>query len=106
MVTTEEKKKIGKASRKSGRRFEIEVRKDLEEQGFVVCKWTNTVDFENDKLVAAKSKYNPFLKRVISEGGGYPDYICMKRLTNEEIFDMLKEGKGEIKYPLKKRGDL
>ncbi|MCK9369977.1 hypothetical protein M0R04_08745 [Candidatus Dojkabacteria bacterium] len=70
-----DKKTMGKKSRQSGKRFELEVRKDLEAKGFIVCKWTNTVDLENNKLVQAKSKYNPFLKRVMSEGSGWPDFL-------------------------------
>lgn len=70
------KSALGKKGRASGKRFEIRVRKDLEDKGFIICKWTNTVDFEKNKLVSAKSKYNPFLKRVMSEGSGWPDFLA------------------------------
>lgn len=65
----------GQASRKSGKRFESRVRQDLENRGLIVSKWGNQVDFKNDTLVPARSKYNPFLKRIISEGSGFPDFI-------------------------------
>ena len=74
----EKRSKRGKSSRAAGKRFELEVRKNCESRGFIVCKWTNTVDLDNNKLIQAKSKYNPFLKRTISEGSGFPDYIVYK----------------------------
>lgn len=74
------KKKMGRISRAAGKRFENDVRKDLEAKGWTVCKWTNTVEFEEGegKLIQAKSKYNPFLGRVISEGAGMPDFIAFR----------------------------
>lgn len=76
----EENKKIsmGKKGRAAGKRFELSVRKDLEKAGWFVVKWANQVDLENKKLVPAKSKWNPFLKRAISEGSGFPDFMAYK----------------------------
>lgn len=88
MITKEKKSKIGKKSRAAGKRFELSVRKELESRGWIVCKWTNTVIFDNNgngKLEPAKSKYNPFLKRIISEGAGWPDYIGIRR--NKKFFN-------------------
>lgn len=79
---------MGKRGRAAGKRFELLVRQDLEKQGWVVCKWTNQVDILNNKLIPAKSKYNPFTKRVMSEGSGLPDYIAFKRLTTNS-FDIM-----------------
>jgi len=81
-----EKKKIdyskqGKKNRQSGQRFEAKVRAQLEEMGWVVDKWTNTVDYNRDegtgRVVPAKRKYNPF-KKVMVIGTGFPDFICLK----------------------------
>jgi len=44
-----DKKKQGKRNRESGRRFELKVRKDLEEKGWVCSKWMNQVIFEEDE---------------------------------------------------------
>ncbi len=74
--------KRGKSNRAKGQRFEAKVRQNLEELGWIVDKWTNTVDYEKGKLVAAKRKYNPFSK-VLSIGTGFPDFICFKR--NSEL---------------------
>ena len=81
--TKEERQKRGKKSRASGKKFENKVRTDLESRGFVVCKWTNTVDLVNGKLIAAKSQYNPFFKRIVGEGSGFPDYIAFKKKDKE-----------------------
>lgn len=77
-----EKKKInyssqGKKNRATGSRFELRVRKDLEEQGYIVSKWMNNVDLQDKKIIPAKRKYNPFL-RALSVGTGFPDFICFK----------------------------
>jgi len=76
----EEKIKLGKSSRKSGKKFEIDTRHDLEKRGYIVCKWTNTVDITEDKIIPAKSKFNPFTRRVMSEGSGLPDFVAFRRI--------------------------
>lgn len=73
---------IGKRNRAAGRRFEAKVRQNLEEMGWIVDKWTNTVDYNREgkigKVVPAKRKYNPF-KKVMVIGTGFPDFICFKK---------------------------
>lgn len=69
--------KRGAHSRAAGARFELQVRKDLESKGRIVDKWTNNVDLENNKVVQAKRKYNPFSK-VMTIGTGFPDFITIK----------------------------
>ncbi len=76
------KSQIGKASRQAGLRFEVKVRKDLESNGWIVDRWSNNVDLENNKLIPAKPKfvYNPKLKMRVPMGmnSGFPDFICFK----------------------------
>lgn len=97
------KSKIGKLSRAAGKRFEIAIRKDLESKNWVVCKWTNTVEFKVDghpdlgRLVQAKSKYNPFLKRVISEGSGLPDFVAFK-LMGANFYEVIGVESKKAKY--------
>ena len=87
---SKEKSERGKKSRISGQKFEAKVRQDLENLGWTVAKWTNTVDYDKEekkgKVVAAKRKYNPFLK-VLSVGTGFPDFICFRR--QEQGFDVI-----------------
>ena len=71
-------KKQGKKNRASGLRFEAKVRSDLEKMGWIVDKWTNTVDYEKWKLVPAKRKYNPF-RKVMVIGTGFPDFISIRK---------------------------
>ena len=78
MPTKKELSKRGKSSRAKGQRFEAKVRQNLEELGWTVAKWVNTIDYEKDKIVPAKRKYNPFLK-ALSIGTGFPDFICFKK---------------------------
>lgn len=75
--------KQGKLNRAAGRRFEAKVRQHLEDMGWIVAKWMNTIDYSKNKIVPAKRKYNPFLK-VLSIGNGFPDFICFKRIEGCE----------------------
>ncbi len=119
MVSTEEKRKMGKKARVSGAAFEAIVRKDLEAKGWICAKWTNNVEFPEKmaaedipgmnmkrgdkvvfyqfgKLVSAKPHmvFNPVIKRMIplQSSSGFPDYLCFRRLTGEEILEMMKNG--------------
>jgi hypothetical protein len=69
-----DKPKQGKRNRASGARFELKVRNYLEKDGWIIDKWTNNVDIEEQKLVKAKRKFNPFKKMLII-GTGFPDFI-------------------------------
>lgn len=69
-----DKSKQGKRNRAAGARFELKARKELEDKGWIIDKWTNNVDLEQQKLVKAKRKYNPFMKVMII-GTGFPDFI-------------------------------
>jgi hypothetical protein len=73
--------KQGKKSRAQGANFELRVRKDLEEKGRIVDKWTNNFDLEEGKVVAAKRKFNPFSK-VMTIGTGFPDFISIQKIHN------------------------
>lgn len=81
------KSKQGKLNRAAGRRFEAKVRSGLEELGWIVDKWTNTVDYNRDgkigKVVPAKRKYNPYMK-VMVIGTGFPDFICFKNKREKD----------------------
>ena len=85
--TTEEYSKQGKKNRAAGVRFEANVREDLNSQGWILDKWTNNVDFEKNKVVPAKRKYNPFMK-ALSIGNGFPDFIGFK-LTAKRRYDII-----------------
>jgi len=85
---TEEKRKQGKKNRAKGGAFERLVREKLESEGWIVAKWKNQVDLEQNKLIAAKGKFNPFIGRMLLEGSGFPDFIAM-RLAGENY---IKQG--------------
>jgi hypothetical protein len=78
--------KQGKKNRAAGQRFEAKVRAGLEEMGWVVDKWTNTVDYEKWKIVPSRRKYNPF-KKVMVVGTGFPDFICIK--NTKGVFEVV-----------------
>lgn len=72
--------KKGKSSKARGARFELKVRRDLENQGRFVDKWNNNVDLDKGEVVIAKRKYNPFSK-VMTIGTGFPDFISIKKIN-------------------------
>ena len=75
-------KKQGKKNRAAGKKFEFEVKEDLESKGWILCKWANQIEFDsegNGKIVGAKPKWNPFKKSIMYSGVGFPDYLAFKR---------------------------
>jgi len=68
------------------------VRKNLEELGWIVAKWTNNIDLELNKLVSAKKGmvFNPFFKRMVPtlSSTGFPDFIAFQ-LVGEKIYNVL-----------------
>ncbi len=85
-------KKTGKKNRAAGARFELKVRKDLEDKGWVVSKWMNNLKYipqkvvqdiphvvtvEDFELIPAKHKFRgPGIPMAI--GTGFPDFIAFK----------------------------
>ena len=92
ILKTIDKKKQGKTSRAHGMEFENRVRKNLEEQGWIVDKWSNNV--EDGKLIPAKTAYafNPRLKmRVpLTRSTGFPDFIAFRPYKDFQINEEYK----------------
>jgi len=42
--------KSGRLAKASGARFELKVREDLESKGWIVSKWQNQVEFEEEEI--------------------------------------------------------
>ena len=72
--------KRGSKSRAKGGQFELRVRKDLEEKGWIVDKWSNNIDLDEGKVIPAKRKFNPFSK-VMTIGTGFPDFLSFQHLS-------------------------
>jgi len=82
----------GKKSRAAGARFELKVRKDLEEKGWIVDKWTNNV--EEGKLVKVKNKFRG-INIPMMLGAGFPDFIGIKRKkTGYDVIGIEVKGNG------------
>ena len=86
-MTPQENSKRGKQNRAAGARFELKVRGHLENQGWIIDKWTNNVDLDEKKLIKAKRKYNPFKKMLII-GTGFPDFIGFK-LSGKKSYEII-----------------
>jgi len=74
--------KKGKKTKAQATRFELKVRRDLEDKGRIVDKWNNNVDLDEGKLIIAKRKFNPFSK-VMTIGVGFPDFVSIKHVHRE-----------------------
>jgi len=72
----------GHKNRVSGAEFERRVRKDLEEKGWIVDKWSNQVI--DNKLVAARHKWNG-PNRPMVFGTGFPDFVCFKKIEKDKV---------------------
>lgn len=101
----------GKKSRAAGARFELKVRGDLESDGWVIDKWGNNVDLEEDKLVKVKNRFLGTGKPIML-GAGFPDFIAFKRKgKNYEIIGvevrsdgwLNKDEKEKCKFLLNKK---
>jgi hypothetical protein len=105
-----DKVKQGKRNRAQGGAFELRVRKDLEEKGWIVDKWTNNVGIDDNydcsknlalyeqykdagKLIPAKRKYAG-LGRPMAIGTGFPDFIALGQfgfIVDEKEWKVLEE---------------
>jgi len=70
-------KRQGRLNKSNGADFEKRVRRNLEEDNWIVSKWMNQIDLENNKLIAAKHKFSG-IGRPMSIGTGFPDFVCFK----------------------------
>jgi hypothetical protein len=74
---------MGKKSRAAGARFELKVRKDLEEKGWITDKWTKNVDLDKMELVPTRRKFIPG-KGFLGIGTGFPDFIAFRPIVGEK----------------------
>jgi len=87
------KKKVnivrGGKSRAAGGAFELKVRKDLEEKGWTVDKWSNNIDMESNKIVPCRRVFKRFGvgKGVMTIGTGFPDFVAFDRRDN--LFEVI-----------------
>ena len=95
---------IGKRNRAAGKRFEAKVRAHLEspEMNWTISRWMNTIDYDREgkigKIVPCKPKFNPFTKSLMMNTGGFPDFVCFKRNSDEnyEVIGLEVKGNGYL----------
>ena len=78
----------GRSSKRSGGAFELKARKDLEERGWIVDKWSNNVDLINKKLIPVRRVFKKFkaqgeLRTVGTIGTGFPDFVCFQKMKKD-----------------------
>ena len=86
-VTLKKKSQItrGSKSRAGGGAFEARTRKDLEEKGWIVDKWSNNLDLESESIHPAKRIFRKFNASmgVMTIGTGFPDFVCFQKMEND-----------------------
>jgi len=105
---------MGKKSRAAGKAFELKVAADLENDGWIVMKWSKNVELpkleeadvinighnswikrlepSKGRLVNTRPKFNPFTKSMMMNSGGVPDFIAFrKRLRMDYMRDIGQE---------------
>ena len=77
--------KRGKKAKASGSQFELRVRKDLEEKGWIVDKWSNNLDLDENKIIPCKRVFKRFAKDkgVMTIGTGFPDFIAFQKVSDK-----------------------
>ncbi len=84
----------------------MRVRKDLEEKGWVVDKWSNNVDLESGRIVGAKRMFRRFNAQmgVMTIGTGFPDFIAFERRGNlHKIIGVEAKANGVLSREEKKK---
>lgn len=85
-IIYKDKKKIeiGGKSKLKGSQFELRVRNDLENKGWIVDKWTNNIDLDEKKIISAKRRMGFAKKnlRIMTIGTGFPDFIAFQPIEN------------------------
>jgi len=84
---------MAKISRTIGRNFEQKVRRDLEENKWIVCRWLNNVEFEeitdDDGIPSITISLIPAKYSPKNRWTGFPDFIAFRRKEiNSEIRDI------------------
>jgi len=101
METHEQAVKRGKKSRAGGADFERRVRKDLEDKGWIVDKWSNNVELPYHhsgdegtqcilpgKLSPAKHKFRG--KGIpMAMGTGFPDFMAFKNQVALDLYEVI-----------------
>jgi len=89
MKSIKDPKKIlqGKRNKASGRRLEDEARTALVGEGYIICRWQNTV--VDNKLQGAKPKWNFFTKSITFSGVGFPDFVVMKPINKLGAYQVI-----------------
>jgi len=91
-VVLKKKSKVlsGRKSKAQGTQFEARVRKDLEEKGWIVDKWSNNIELCSEvggrgsgvgKLVPCRRVFRPIGggRSVMTIGTGFPDFVAFER---------------------------
>lgn len=84
------KKLMGKKSRAAGSRFELKVRKNLEDKGWIVSKWMNNVEFEEktEQKLLEMNKINKGICPECESRCGAPDRAgqCCEEKRDSYLF--------------------
>ena len=81
MIQVVDKKAQGKRNRALGSDTERRVRKDLEDKNWIVDKWSNNVNLEENRLFKVKNKFRG-IGIPMMLGAGFPDFVAFRLSGN------------------------
>ena len=80
--------KKGRSSKARGAQFELKVRKDLEDKGLIVDKWSNNVDLDKGKLTKVKNLFRgPGIPMML--GAGFPDFLVFTKTNQDNLMSLI-----------------
>ena len=101
--------KRGEKSRSGGGTFELRVRKDLIEKGWIIDKWSNNLDLETNTMHPAKRRFARFNSSmgVMTIGTGFPDFIAfqLREGNNYKIIGVEVKMNGKLSREEKQKCD-
>ncbi len=79
----------GRSARALGADFELRTRKDLEEKGWIVDKWSNNLfpldnqpfKIGGDLKIAAAKHMMSITGTPLALGTGFPDFVCFRKMS-------------------------
>lgn len=93
------KKEQGKKNKAAGLRFERKVRKELEEQGYIVSKWQNNIKIKEiltiapdiiieGDIIPARTGFGGYKNFRIHQSG-FPDFIIWKTIGSKDGYEII-----------------
>ena len=76
-----DKQKQGRKNNRDGAKFELDFRKMMEKEGWIISKFQNNIDLQTGEIIQARGYFIP--GRGLTLGKGFPDFVMFRMLIKE-----------------------